>query len=155
MRIMDFLNEKYVSLNLKAKNKREVLEELVEPLVKGGELENKEEMVKVLLEREKLGSTGIGEGIAIPHGKTKTVKKLVAAFGRSVAGIDFDTLDGEPAHLFFLLVAPYDSAGPHLKALARISRLLKDENFREELMKASSKEALLEAIRRQDEESKS
>ena len=154
MRIMDFLNEKYVSLNLKAKNKREVLEELVEPLVKGGELENKEEMVKVLLEREKLGSTGIGEGIAIPHGKTKTVKKLVAAFGRSVAGIDFDTLDGEPAHLFFLLVAPYDSAGPHLKALARISRLLKDENFREELMKASSKEALLEAIRRQDEESK-
>lgn len=151
---MDFLNEKYVSLNLKARNKREVLEELVEPLVKGGELENKEEMVKVLLEREKLGSTGIGEGIAIPHGKTKTVKKLVAAFGRSVAGIDFDTLDGEPAQLFFLLVAPYDSAGPHLKALARISRLLKDENFREELMKASSKEALLEAIRRQDEESK-
>lgn len=155
MRIMDFLNDKYVSLNLKARNKREVLEELVELLVKGGELENKEEMVKVLLEREKLGSTGIGEGIAIPHGKTKTVKKLVAAFGRSVAGIDFDTLDGEPAHLFFLLVAPYDSAGPHLKALARISRLLKDENFREELMKAASKEALLEAIRRQDEESKS
>lgn len=154
MRIMDFLNDKYVSLNLKARNKREVLEELVELLVKGGELENKEEMVKVLLEREKLGSTGIGEGIAIPHGKTKTVKKLVAAFGRSVNGIDFDTLDGEAAHLFFLLVAPYDSAGPHLKALARISRLLKDENFREELMKASSKEALLEAIRRQDEESK-
>jgi PTS system nitrogen regulatory IIA component len=154
MRIMDFLNENYITLNLKAKNKREVLEELVDLLVKGGELDNKEEMVKVLWEREKLGSTGIGEGIAIPHGKTKTVKKLVAALGRSINGIDFDTLDGKPAHLFFLLVAPYDSAGPHLKALARISRLFKDEDFREKLMKAPSKEILLESIRRQDEESK-
>lgn len=154
MRIVDILEGRHISLNLKARNKRELLEELVELLVKSGELEDKEEMIKVLIEREKLGSTGIGEGIAIPHGKTKSVKKLIAAMGRSSQGIDFESLDGKPAHLFFLLVAPYDSAGPHLKALARISRLLKDEDFREELMKATSKEALLEFIRRQDEESK-
>ncbi|MBL7170931.1 MAG: PTS sugar transporter subunit IIA [Candidatus Omnitrophica bacterium] len=154
MRIIDFLSEKCISTNLKGRNKREVLEELVDLLVKAGEIEDKEEMVKVLLEREKLGSTGIGEGIGIPHGKTKTVKKLVAAFGRSEKGIDFDSLDGEPAYLFFLMVAPQDSAGPHLKALARISRLLKEKDFREELMRAQSPEVLFAAIRRKDEEGK-
>lgn len=154
MKIVDFLNEKCIEINLKARTKKEVLEELVELLVKAGEIEDKEEMVKVLLERERLGSTGIGEGIAIPHGKTKAVKKLVAAFGRSPSGIEFDSLDGKPAHIFFLLVAPHDSAGPHLKALARISRLLKDQDFREELMKIPAREALLNAIRRKDEESK-
>lgn len=154
MRIIDFLSEKCISINLKGRNKREVLEELVDLLVKAGEIEDKEEMVKVLLEREKLGSTGIGEGIGIPHGKTKTVKKLVAAFGRSEKGIDFDSLDGEPAYLFFLMVAPQDSAGPHLKALARISRLLKEKDFREELMRAPNPEVLFAAIRRKDEEGK-
>lgn len=154
MRIIDFLSEKCISINLKAKNKQEVLEELVELLVKAGEIEDKEGMVKVLLEREKLGSTGIGEGVGIPHGKTKTVKKLVAAFGRSERGIDFDSLDGEPAYLFFLMVAPHDSAGPHLKALARISRILKENDFREELMRSPNAQVLLEAIRRKDEESK-
>ena len=154
MRIIDFLSEKCLSINLKAKNKQEVLEELVELLVKAGEIEDKEGMVKVLLEREKLGSTGIGEGVGIPHGKTKTVKKLVAAFGRSERGIDFDSLDGEPAYLFFLMVAPHDSAGPHLKALARISRILKENDFREELMRSPNAQVLLEAIRRKDEESK-
>lgn len=154
MRIEDFLNEKCMNLNLKATNKKEVLEELVDLLIKAGEIDDREEMVKVLLEREKLGSTGIGEGIAIPHGKTRTVKKLVAAFGRSGKGVDFNSLDGEPAHLFFLLVAPHDSAGPHLKALARISRLLKEQDFREELMKAPNSEILLDIIRRKDEKSK-
>jgi len=154
MRIIDFLSEKCININLKGRNKREVLEELVDLLVKAGEIEDKEEMVKVLLEREKLGSTGIGEGIGIPHGKTKTVKKLVAAFGRSEKGIDFDSLDGEPAYLFFLMVAPQDSAGPHLKALARISRLLKEKDFREELMRAPNPEVLFAAIRRKDEEGK-
>jgi len=154
MRIIDFLNEKCISINLKGRNKREVLEELVDLLVKAGEIEDKEEMVKVLLEREKLGSTGIGEGVGIPHGKTKTVKKLVAAFGRSEKGIDFDSLDEEPTYLFFLMVAPQDSAGPHLKALARISRLLKEKDFREELMSAPNPEVLFAAIRRKDEEGK-
>ncbi len=154
MRIIDFLSEQCININLKGRNKREILEELVDLLVKAGEIEDKEEMVKVLLEREKLGSTGIGEGVGIPHGKTKTVKKLVAAFGRSEKGIDFDSLDEEPAYLFFLMVAPQDSAGPHLKALARISRLLKEKDFREELMRASNPELLFAAIRRKDEEAK-
>jgi PTS system nitrogen regulatory IIA component len=122
--------------------------------VNAQEISDKEEMVDVLLEREKLGSTGIGEGIAIPHGKTKAVKKLVAAFGRSQAGVNFESLDGEPAHIFFLLVAPHDSAGPHLKALARISRLLKDQDFRKELMSVSTKEELLDVINRKDEKNK-
>jgi PTS system nitrogen regulatory IIA component len=151
---MDFLNKKCINTELKAKNKRGALEELVDLLVNAGEIDDREDMVKVLLEREKLGSTGIGEGIAIPHGKTKTVKKLVAAFGRSKKGIEFNSLDEEPAHLFFLLVAPHDSAGPHLKALARISRLFKEQDFREELMNAPTNEALLEAIRRKDEQGK-
>ena len=154
MRIIDFLSEQCINIDLKGRNKREILEELVDLLVKAGEIEDKEEMVKVLLEREKLGSTGIGEGVGIPHGKTKTVKKLVAAFGRSEKGIDFDSLDEEPTYLFFLMVAPQDSAGPHLKALARISRLLKEKDFREELMSAQNLEVLFAAIRRKDEEGK-
>lgn len=154
MRIIDFLNTKCINVNLRAKNKREVLEELVNLLVNAQEISDREEMVKVLLEREKLGSTGIGEGIAIPHGKTKAVKKLVAAFGRSPGGVNFESLDGEPAHIFFLLVAPHDSAGPHLKALARISRLLKDQDFRKELMSVSTKEELLDVINRKDEKNK-
>lgn len=154
MRIIDFLNTKCINVNLRAKNKREVLEELVNLLVNAQEISDREEMVKVLLEREKLGSTGIGEGIAIPHGKTKAVKKLVAAFGRSQGGVNFESLDGEPAHIFFLLVAPHDSAGPHLKALARISRLLKDQDFRKELMSVSTKEELLDVINRKDEKNK-
>jgi len=154
MRIIDFLSEQCINIDLKGRNKREILEELVDLLVKAGEIEDKEEMVKVLLEREKLGSTGIGEGVGIPHGKTKTVKKLVAAFGRSEKGIDFDSLDEEPTYLFFLMVAPQDSAGPHLKALARISRLLKEKDFREELMGAQNPEVLFAAIRRKDEEGK-
>lgn len=151
MNIMDFLNERAISADLKSKDKKEVVEELTGLLVKAGEIKNKENIVKVLLEREALGSTGIGHGIAIPHGKSDKVKKLVAAFGISKQGIDFESLDGEPAYIFFLLVAPLDSAGPHLKALARISRLLKDKFFRNTLRSAQSKEEIVKIIKREDE----
>ncbi|NQS89303.1 PTS sugar transporter subunit IIA, partial [Patescibacteria group bacterium] len=112
---------------------------------------NKDNIVKILLQREALGSTGIGNGIAIPHGKSDKVKKLVAAFGISKQGVDFESLDGEPVYIFFLLVAPIDSAGPHLKALARISRLLKDKSFRNTLKAAKTKEELVEIITKEDQ----
>jgi PTS system nitrogen regulatory IIA component len=109
-------------------------------------------LMEVLVEREKLGSTGIGDGIAIPHGKMVGLGELMLSFGRSRAGVDFDSLDGKPAHLFFLVVAPDNSAGTHLKALARISRLLKSNAVRQELMEASDAREIYEIIESQDEE---
>ena len=106
--------------------------------------------MKILLDREALGSTGIGQGIAIPHGKTGAVKSLIAAFGLSRKGVDFESLDGEPAYIFFLLLAPKESAGPHLKALAKISRLLKDKFFRDTLKDCKNKKALIEIISKED-----
>ena len=150
MKIVDFLNEKAITANIKATNKEGIIRELVDLLVKAEGIKNKEELVKILLNRETLGSTGIGQGIGIPHGKTNAVKKLVAAFGICHQGVNFDALDGEPVYIFFLLVAPEDSAGPHLKALARISRLLKDKFFRESLKSLSDDKAILKLIREED-----
>ncbi|MBN1586960.1 MAG: PTS sugar transporter subunit IIA [Candidatus Omnitrophica bacterium] len=153
MRIMDFLDAEAVEPNLKATDKKGVIEEMVGLLVRAGSVKeaDKTEITRVLLERESLGSTGIGQSVGIPHGKSDRVDTLVAAFGKSNLGVDFDSLDGAPVHLFFLLVAPHDSAGPHLKALARISRLLKDRFFREELKKSMEQKALVEIIRAEDE----
>lgn len=150
MKIVDFLNEKAVLANLKATNKEGVIRELVDVLAKAEGIRNKEELVKVLLNRETLGSTGIGQGVGIPHGKTDAVKKLVAAFGICHQGVNFDALDGEPVYIFFLLVAPEDSAGPHLKGLARISRLLKDKFFRESLKQMTDEKSILRLIREED-----
>ena len=105
----------------------------------------------MLLEREKLGSTGIGDGIAIPHGKLKGLDRLVISFGRSRQGIDFDAIDGKPVHIFFLLMAPESSTGQHLKALAKISRMLKDPDFRSDLMAAKSAEEIYRKIAEKDE----
>ncbi len=151
MKIMDFLNSKAVSASLKATDKEGVIKELVGLLHKAGAIKDKEELVDILLSREKLGSTGIGQGIGIPHGKSKNVSELVAAFGLSKKGIDFESLDGEPVYIFFLLVAPEESAGPHLKALARIARLLKDKYFREMLKDAKDEKAILKIVSEEDE----
>ena len=155
MKIMDFLRERAISVSLEAKDKEGVIREMVHLLVKGGELKPPEEekIVPVLLARESLGSTGIGQGVGIPHGKSNAVRQLVGAFGISRHGVDFDSLDGEPAHLFFLLVAPEDSAGPHLKALARISRLLKDRYFRESLREAKDEKQVIRIIQQEDQKS--
>ena len=150
MKIVDFLNGKAITANIKATNKEGIIRELVDLLAKAEGIRNKEELVKILLNRETLGSTGIGQGIGIPHGKTNAVKKLVAAFGICHQGVNFDALDGEPVYIFFLLVAPEDSAGPHLKALARISRLLKDKFFRESLKSLSDDKAILKLICEED-----
>jgi PTS system nitrogen regulatory IIA component len=150
MKIMDFLNPKAVTADLKSTKKKEVIKELVGLLADTGEIKNEDELVKILLSRETLGSTGIGQGIGIPHGKSANVKKLTAAFGLSKQGVDFESLDGEPTNIFFLLVAPEESAGPHLKALARISRLLKDKYLRDTLMKAQDAKDIIGIIKSED-----
>lgn len=152
MSIMDFLDEHAVSCDVKSQSKEEIIQEMVGLLVKSSAIKERDvsRLVQILLEREALGSTGIGQGVAIPHGKSDSVTKLVSAFGVSRAGVKFDSLDGEVVHLFFLLIAPADSAGPHLKALARISRLLKDKHFREALRAAKDERELITIIREED-----
>ncbi len=151
MHITEIFRKEYIIEDLKAKNKRGVLAELSEIFTLGPTRVDSKLMVDVLMEREKLGSTGIGDGIAIPHGKLKGLDTLLLSFGRSREGIDFESIDSRPVHLFFLLMAPESSTGQHLKALAKISRMLKDERFRSELMSARSAEGLFKAIAEKDE----
>jgi PTS system nitrogen regulatory IIA component len=154
MKILDILtSEALIAPALAGTSKTAVLRELAEHLVAqqpaGGIDVNR--LVEVLWERERLGSTAIGDGIAIPHGKLPGLTGVIGAFGRHVAGVDFDSLDGSPTHLFFLLVAPEDSVGQHLKALARVSRLLKDRAFRDKLVAAADRAELFRLIREEDE----
>lgn len=152
MKITEFLCKGAVTNDLEADSKEDVINELVGLLVEAGALEKrqKNKVVDVLMAREALGSTAIGQGIAIPHGKSEATDTLVAALGVSKKGVNFDSLDGEPAYIFFLLVAPIDSAGPHLKALARVSRLLKDKFFRDSLKSAKSSKDILDWIAQED-----
>jgi len=152
MNVSELLRQEYIIADIKSKTKREVLIELSEvfPLE---ELEiDGDTMVNVLLEREKLGSTGIGGGIAIPHGKLEGLNQLILSFGRSKEGVEYDALDGKPVNLFFLLMAPENSAGQHLKALAKISRILKDDGFKKELIEADSPDAVYSIIEKKDKQ---
>ena len=153
MKITDFLRDKAISVNLTATSKEGVVKELASLLVEAGEIQavDEKKLVPILMARESLGSTGIGQGVGIPHGKSDCVRELVGAFGLSRNGVNFDSLDGEPVHIFFLLVAPEDSAGPHLKALARISRLLKDRFFRDSLKEAKYQKQVIKIIQQEDQ----
>lgn len=151
MKIADFLEEKAVTAELKSMDKDGVLKELTGLLADAGVIKDQEGMVKILLEREALGSTGIGNGIAIPHGKSEKIKKLTAALGICREGMDFNSLDGELVYIFFLLIAPEQAPGPHLKALARISRLLRDKFFRERLKTAPDVKTILNIINEEDQ----
>lgn len=136
MKISELLDPVAIVADLQGAGKKEVLAELTDALLKTGANLSRDEVLKVLMERERLGSTGIGEGVAIPHGKLKDLDHLLISFGLSRNGVDFDSMDGKPAHLFFLLVAPEESVGVHLKTLARISKLLKGPAVRERLQSA-------------------
>jgi len=151
MKIMDVLTGETININLRARDKKGVLDELVAPAARLAGASH-DEFVKVLLERERLGSTGIGGGIGIPHGKLRGLPSLILGFGLSRQGVDFESMDGRPTHIFFLLLTPENSAGLHLKLLARLSRLLKNEDFKRSLMQASSSDDVLDTIRAQDEE---
>mgnify|MGYP001053342135 FL=1 len=151
MQLDQIFNSGFINDNLQAKNKTEVLQELVKTVIDGGLKLDAAVVMEVLQQREKLGSTGIGDGVAIPHGKIPELEELVVAFGRSKEGISFDAIDGKPVNLFFLLLAPENSAGQHLKALAKISKMLKVVNFRKKLMDAKSRGDLYKAIIAQDQ----
>jgi nitrogen PTS system EIIA component len=150
MKIEDILAEELVIPALTARSKADVLEELASAVSTVHPELDRTRLVQALEDRERLNSTALGDGVAIPHGKLPGLKRVFAAFGRSRQGVDFQSLDGKPTHLFFLLVAPEDSAGAHLKALARISRLLKDESFRVRLLQAADQHELWTTIREED-----
>jgi nitrogen PTS system EIIA component len=151
MKILDVLTKDAIIPSLEARDKKSVLEELVAPIAPMTNI-NPEELVRVLMERERLGSTGIGGGIGIPHGKLKELDSLLIGFGLSRKGLDFESMDGKPTHIFFLLITPENSTGLHLKLLARISRLLKNEPFKEKLLGASDSDEIYDIIKREDEE---
>ena len=150
MNIRNLLKNNDIIVELKAVQKMDVLEELSKNFASKNGYVDAKAMVKVLLDREKLGSTGIGDGVAIPHGKIVGVEEIYVGFGRSKKGVDFDSLDGKPVHLFFILVAPESASGKHLKALAKISRMLMDQQFRSDLMNAVTADDLYRVITEMD-----
>jgi len=150
MKIMDILVRDAVILDLGSDNKDGVLDELARSLAKAVSALDADRLLQVLVEREGLQSTGIGEGVAIPHGKMPGLEGLVASFARSRKGVDFASIDGQSTHLFFLLVVPEHSGGQHLKALARISRFFRDSAFREKLNDAESLDDIFAAIDEED-----
>lgn len=151
MKIVDLLDPKAIVAELGAGEKEAVLNELAGAALKVEKDLDKSEVVRVLQERERLGSTGIGDGVAIPHGKLREINHMLLSFGRSCEGVDFDSLDGKPAQLFFLLLAPEESVGVHLKTLARISKLLKSSAVRQRLIGAGSGEEIYRIIGEEEE----
>lgn len=149
--ILDYLPSSCINIDLKSQTKKEVLKEMVKLLASNQKMKNPEKVLKTLQDREELGSTGIGQGVAIPHGKSEDLEEIQMAVGISRKGIEFDALDGEPVHLFFLLIAPQNSTGTHLKILAKISRLLKDKFFRQALRESKSPEEVLKQIQDENE----
>jgi len=144
--LTELMNVRLIKLNLEAQTKIEVLSEMVDLLASADDINDKDSFLDSVVEREGMGSTGIGKGVAIPHGRGEVAKKLVIAFGRSKGGVDYDALDREPVHLFFMLAAPKQDVGAYLKALAELSRLLKEDEFRMALMDAESAQKVINII---------
>ncbi|MGE5698924.1 MAG: PTS sugar transporter subunit IIA [Deltaproteobacteria bacterium] len=151
MKLLDIVSPGGVVDDLRAETKEGVLREMSEVVAADVPFLSAQALTSILLDRESLGSTGIGDGVAIPHGKVPGLNRLSAVVARSRAGVQFHSLDGKPAHLFFLVVAPEQSAGMHLKALARISRLLKDARFRRSLLDARDADDLRRILKEEDD----
>ena len=151
MKITDFLTADRVIADLSGKEKPQVLEEMAHQLADSQSDLDPGQVLQVLQDREKISTTAIGEGVAIPHGKLPSVEKISGLFARSLQGVDFASLDGEPTYLFFTLIAPQDAAADHLKALARISRLLKDPDLRHRLLAAATSQDLYNIIAIEDQ----
>lgn len=141
-----YLKDKYINLDLKGNTKKEIIEELVDLIAESGKLKDKKALINVILKREKLGSTGIGNGVAIPHAKSDKMKNFILAFARKREGLDYGALDGEKTYLFFLLASPESNVGGHLKILSNISRLVKDKFIVDRLKKAVDKKEILKII---------
>lgn len=151
VKIAEMLDPAAIVAELKGTAKYDVLTELAGALIAANPTLNRDEVIRVLVERERLGSTGIGDGVAIPHGKLKNLDHQLIAFGLSRKGVDFDAMDGKPAKLFFLLIAPEESVGIHLKTLARISKLLKTSHARERLQSATDRQQIHRIIAEEEE----
>jgi PTS system nitrogen regulatory IIA component len=150
MKIVDLIKRDMVVPALKATDKRGILEELAAYMSEHHARIDRGTLSHVLIEREQLASTAIGEGVAIPHGKLGAVGEIVACLGRAPGGVEFDSMDGQPTYLFFVLVAPESSTGAHLKALARISRVFKDPEFRRRLLAAGDAESMYHVVEEED-----
>jgi len=146
MNLSDFMHEDLILIDLLSDTKEDIIKELIRPIIKTGFTDSEKSLYKAILAREALGSTVIGKGIAIPHAETTSVKEKFIIFGRSKKGIDFNSIDSNPVHLFFMIISPHREISPHLKILARISRFLKDKTFRDALMNAKSPEDIIELI---------
>jgi PTS system nitrogen regulatory IIA component len=151
VKITDFLTAETVIPALAGREKNAVLKEMATTLAANHQNLDEKKILDVLSERERISTTAIGEGVAIPHGKLHGVERVIGIFARSREGVDFASLDGAPTRLFFVLVAPENAAADHLKALARISRLLKDPAFRNRLIEANSREEIFEIIAQEDQ----
>lgn len=153
MKVVDFLSPDAIIPSLSGASKAEVLSEMAVFLAARQQRPNVIDgatLYRVLEEREQLASTAIGDGIAIPHGKLDSIDRLIGALGRSVTGLPFDSMDGKPTHIVFMLVAPVNSAGVHLKALARLSRLFRDPTFRERLIESADSASMYRTIAEED-----
>lgn len=150
MKILDFLDPSCITLNLKEKDKKRVIIEMVNLLHKNKKIKDVNKCVQTVIEREKIGTTGIGQGIAIPHGRTDAVDKTIAALGISKDGVDFESLDGEKVHLIFLILSPIDSVAQHLRAISLAASLFKDSFVRRSLMDAKSTEEIIKIIKQEE-----
>ncbi len=151
MKLLDFFKEEWILPELKGTDKPSVLKELADLLVKPSGVSSPEELLQILLERERLGSTGIGEGVAIPHGRLRGLKRFMLSFGRSTHGVDFDAIDQKPCHLFFMVMAPENSPVENLNLLGRIAKLVKDSSFKKKLITAQTRREIFEVIQEEDE----
>ncbi len=138
MKLSKFCDENLITFNLNASSKDDVIKELVDTVASSNMVNNAEQLFTDVIERENLVTTGVGYGVAFPHAKTKAVKGIVIAFGRSTEGVDFDAMDHKPVKLFFLIAAPEDAIGAHLNVMARLSFLMKSEENRQKLLEATS-----------------
>jgi len=151
LKIAEILQEQCVVADIRGKTKKEIITELVEALANARLVKDVEPVVNVVMDREKLGSTGIGNGVAVPHGKLKNINNIMCAFGRSQNGVDFDAVDRAPVHIFFLVLAPEDSASLHLKVLSRITKILRDQSLRKKIIKLTNVRELYTSILEEDE----
>ena len=153
MKIIDFIEEEAVIDDLQSTDKESVIREMVNALKNLNKIDESEldDIMNALIKREKVGSTGIGKGVAVPHTKHKSITKITGAFARSLKGVEFDALDGEPVYLFFLLLSPHDSANVHLAALEKISSVIRDADFRNFVRNASDKPEMVDILKEVDE----
>ena len=155
MKLRDFIVEKAICPDIQAVDKRSAIRELVTEMADAGAMDSADVdgLVRAIMKREDVGSTGIGKGVAVPHSKHPSVSKLTGTVGRSVRGVEFSALDGKPVNIIFLLVSPPDSTGPHIKALEYIFSLLNDDDFCRFMMAATKKKDIIDLLREADQKS--